>query len=273
MSARPPRVLAIAGTDPTGGAGIQADIKSISANGGYAMAVVTAVVAQNTRGVRAVRVLDRRLVAAQLEAVSDDVAIDAVKIGMLGSPGVARTVAQWLDRVRPPIVVLDPVMRSTTGGLLTSPRALASVRALASRVDLVTPNRDELALLLGRPRAASWRQAVEQATEACELWRTRVLLTGGDGEGELATDALVEPHPHGGVEVTESTAPRVRTVHTHGTGCALSSALATLQVGHGDWSRSLALAKQWLDGALRGAGMLEVGRGAGPLHHFHRQNG
>lgn len=268
--ARPPRVLAIAGTDPTGGAGIQADIKTISALGGYAMAAITAVVAQNTTGVRAVRPVSARLLAAQLDAVSDDVETDAVKIGMLGSSSAARTVAAWLDRARPPIVVLDPVMRATTGGRLTSRRALGSVRELIRRVDLVTPNRDELALLLGRSPADEWQRAVDDAIEAATLWGTRVLLTGGDGAGDLAVDVLVEPHANGGARLTEASAPRVATRHTHGTGCALSSALATLQAVENDWARSVARVKQWLGGALRDAEVLEVGRGAGPLHHFHR---
>lgn len=270
MSGRPPRVLAIAGTDPTGGAGIQADIKTISALGGYAMAAITAVVAQNTTGVRAVRPVSARLLAAQLDAVSDDVEIDAVKIGMLGSSSAARTVAAWLGRARPPIVVLDPVMRATTGGRLTSRRALGSVRELIRRVDLVTPNRDELALLLGRTPADEWQRAVDDAVEAATLWGTRVLLTGGDGAGDLAVDVLVEPRANGGARLTEASAPRVATHHTHGTGCALSSALATLQAVENDWARSVARAKQWLVGTLRDAEMLEVGRGAGPLHHFHR---
>jgi len=211
MSARPPRVLAIAGTDPTGGAGIQADIKTISAHGGYAMAAITAIVAQNTTGVRAVRAVSPRLLREQLEAVSDDVEIDAVKIGMLGSASAARTVAAWIDRARPPIVVLDPVLRATTGGALTSPRAIGGMRALIERVDLVTPNRDELAALLGRPRRAVWPDAVDDAAEAAALWGSRVLLTGGDGDGGFAVDMLVEPRRDGAPRVTEASAPRIAT--------------------------------------------------------------
>lgn len=268
MRSGPPRVLAIAGTDPTGGAGIQADIKTIGAHGGYAMAAITAIVAQNTTGVRAIRPVSARLLTAQLDAVSDDVEIDAVKIGMLGSASAARAVAAWLDRARPPIVVLDPVLRATTGRALTSPAAISGMRALVKRVDIMTPNRDELAALLGRPRRASWGDAVDDAVDAAALWGSRVLLTGGDGAGDLAVDVLVEPRGEGAPRSTEASATRVATPHTHGTGCALSSALATLQVREGDWSRSLARAKQWLGDALRAAEVLEVGRGAGPLHHL-----
>ena len=264
------RVLAIAGTDPTGGAGIQADIKTIGAHGGYAMAAITAIVVQNTTGVRAVRPVSARLLTAQLDAVSDDVEIDAVKIGMLGSAGAVRAVAAWLDRARPPIIVLDPVLRATTGRTLTSPGALRSMRSLIERVDVVTPNRDELAALLGRPRRAAWPGAVDDAADAAALWGSRVLLTGGDGQGDSVIDVLVEPSGDNAPRLTEVSAPRVATPCTHGTGCALSSALATLQVSERDWARSLDRAKQWLGGALREAAVLEVGRGAGPLHHAHR---
>ncbi len=137
--AQVPRVLSVAGTDPTGGAGIQADLKSIAANGGYGMAVITALVAQNTHGVRSVHVPPVSFLTEQLDAVSDDVQIDAVKIGMLATAEVVHAVGDWLDRVAPPIVVLDPVMVATSGDRLLDPDAEQALRGLVSRVNLVTP--------------------------------------------------------------------------------------------------------------------------------------
>ena len=142
-----PRVLSIAGTDPTGGAGIQADLKSIAANGGYGMAVVTALVAQNTMGVRSVHLPPASFLIEQLDAVSDDVEIDAVKIGMLANAEIIDTVRGWLGRVRPPLVVLDPVMVATSGDRLLDVEAEVAMRSLLSQVDLVTPNIPELAVL------------------------------------------------------------------------------------------------------------------------------
>ena len=157
-----PRVLSIAGTDPTGGAGIQADLKSIAANGGYGMAVVTALVAQNTRGVRSVHTPPVEFLREQLDAVSDDVVIDAVKIGMLADVDVIREVRSWLEAIRPPLVVLDPVMVATSGDRLLESSAEQALRDLVSLADLVTPNIPELAVLLQEPTACSWLEAVEQ---------------------------------------------------------------------------------------------------------------
>ncbi|WP_258546475.1 bifunctional hydroxymethylpyrimidine kinase/phosphomethylpyrimidine kinase, partial [Microbacterium sp. H6] len=150
-----PRVLSIAGSDPSGGAGIQADLKSIAANGGYGMAVLTALTAQNTQGVRAVHVPPVDFLRAQLDAVSDDIVIDAVKIGMLADAEVIRAVGAWLDRVRPPVVVLDPVMVATSGDRLLDPEAERALHGLLARATLVTPNLAELAVLAGR-EIADW---------------------------------------------------------------------------------------------------------------------
>ncbi|SDO29191.1 hydroxymethylpyrimidine/phosphomethylpyrimidine kinase [Microbacterium sp. ru370.1] len=259
-----PRVLSIAGTDPTGGAGVQADLKSIAAFGGYGMAAVTALVAQNTLGVREVHVPPTAFLAAQLRAVSDDVEIDAVKIGMLGSVEVAATVETWLTEVQPPIVVLDPVMVATSGDRLLAPDAEEAVRALCRRAHLVTPNLPELAVLVGQPRATTWQAAVAQAQLLAEGARTTVLLKGGHLDGEQSPDAIVD-----GSGVTPVAGRRVDTPHTHGTGCSLSSAMATL-AGHGlSWPEALTRAKRWLTGALEHAGALHVGRGNGPIDHLH----
>jgi len=264
-----PRVLSIAGTDPTGGAGVQADLKSIGALGGYGMAVVTALVAQNTRGVREVHVPPTKFLVAQLDAVSDDVEIDAVKIGMLQSAEIIGTVRQWLGRVRPPIVVLDPVMVATSGDPLLDPAAEEALRELARDVDLVTPNLAELAVLTGRTRATSWAQAVADAQALARDTGTTVLLKGGHLDGADCPDAIVAAHG----AVHEVGGARVQTRHTHGTGCSLSSAMATLRAGGATWPEALQRAKTWLTGALARADALRVGEGNGPIDHFHELRG
>ena len=260
-----PRVLSIAGTDPTGGAGIQADLKSIAALGGYGMAVVTALVAQNTRGVREVHVPPTAFLTAQLDAVSDDVEIDAVKLGMLQSAEIIDTVREWLGRVRPPVVVLDPVMVATSGDRLLDPTAEEALRALASEVDLITPNLAELAVLVRRPRATSWGQALADARVLARATGTAVLLKGGHLDGADCPDAIVGPDG----TAHEVAGARVQTRNTHGTGCSLSSAMATLRAGGAAWPDALVRAKAWLSGALAHADALGVGEGNGPIDHFH----
>lgn len=263
-----PRILSIAGTDPTGGAGIQADLKSIAANGGYGMAVVTALVAQNTHGVRSVHTPPVGFLREQLDAVSDDVVIDAVKIGMLGSTGVARTVAAWLADVRPPAVVLDPVMVASSGDRLLSPDAEDALRGLLHQVDLVTPNLPELAALLEEASAQSWEQALDQGRRLAGTYDTAVLVKGGHLDGAAAPDALVMPDGERGFTVSEFSSVRVSTKNTHGTGCSLSSAVATLFARTGNWAHALEGAKAWLQEALENADLLEVGTGHGPVNHF-----
>ncbi|WP_312178991.1 bifunctional hydroxymethylpyrimidine kinase/phosphomethylpyrimidine kinase [Arthrobacter sp.] len=264
-----PRVLSIAGTDPSGGAGIQADLKSIAATGGYGMAVVTALVAQNTHGVRSVHTPPVEFLREQLEAVSDDVVIDAVKIGMLGTAEVTRTVAGWLAEVRPPVVVLDPVMVATSGDRLLSSAAEDALRQLLHRVDLVTPNLPELAVLLQESPAQTWDQALSQGQRLAGAYSTAVLVKGGHLAGETAPDALVVPDGVGGFAVAEVSTARVATKNTHGTGCSLSAAMATLYARTGNWTQTLKAAKDWLQEALESADLLNVGTGHGPVNHFH----
>lgn len=265
-----PRVLSIAGTDPTGGAGIQADLKSISANGGYGMAVVTALVAQNTAGVRSVHRPPVAFLREQLLAVSDDVHIDAVKIGMLSSVPVIDEVGAWLDRVRPPIVVLDPVMVATSGDRLLDAQAESALRGLLARAQICTPNLTELAVLAECGLARTWVEALDQAHAVSARHGLLVLVTGGHLGGDESPDALVDATGGlaGGRTHSELVGERVPTKNTHGTGCSLSSALATRQAQLGDWELALADAKTWLTESLRHADELEVGRGNGPIHHF-----
>jgi len=264
-----PRVLSIAGTDPTGGAGIQADLKSIAAHGGYGMAAVTALVAQNTCGVRSVHAPPAEFLREQLQAVSDDVVIDAVKIGMLGDVAAIQVVRQWLEETRPPIVVLDPVMVATSNDRLLQPEAEDALRGLLPLAHLVTPNLPELAVLLDAPVAADWDQALEQGRELSRRHGLKVLVKGGHLHGADSPDALVDAAAGPGADVLELSAPRVDTGNTHGTGCSLSAAMATVQARILDWPESLRRVKHWLTGALERADELDVGRGHGPIHHFH----
>ncbi len=283
-----PRVLSIAGTDPTGGAGIQADLKSFGAHGAYGMAVTTALVAQNTHGVRAVHVPGPAFLRAQLDAVSDDVEIDAVKIGMVADEANAREIAAWLDDLTAsratagtprPWVVLDPVMVATSGHRLLDEGAEEAVRDLATRSDVVTPNLPELAVLLGPARAgtsgpdvaATWEDALRQATAYADASGAVVLLKGGHLRGGTSPDALVAPRPGAAPAVTRLDAERVDTPHTHGTGCSLSAALAALRPQRASWQEAAREAKEWLTGALRAGAALRVGTGRGPVDHLHRE--
>ncbi|GLY19501.1 bifunctional hydroxymethylpyrimidine kinase/phosphomethylpyrimidine kinase [Kineosporia rhizophila] len=261
-----PRVLSIAGTDPTGGAGVQADLKSIAANGGYGMAVVTALVAQNTRGVRSVHTPPVSFLREQLEAVSDDVEIDAVKIGMLGEEAVIGEVTAWLDHVRPSVVVLDPVMVATSGDRLLGAGAEQALREMLPLAGLVTPNVPELAVLSGAEVAQEWDEVVRQALAVSERWGVRVLAKGGHLNGDVVSDALVDAGAT--VPVRRLDAARVRTQATHGTGCSLSSAVATWQAATGDWFTSIDRSKRWLTESLRHGEALAVGQGHGPVSHF-----
>lgn len=268
-----PRVLSIAGTDPTGGAGIQADLKSIAALGGYGMAVVTSLVAQNTQGVRSVHTPPAEFLRAQLDAVSDDVTIDAVKIGMLGDAVTIAVVRDWLSETRPPVVVLDPVMVATSGDRLLHAEAETELRKLVPWADLVTPNLPELAVLVGEPVAPSWSEALKQAAWLSRTCGVIVLVKGGHLESESSPDALVDADGRLGAaekNVVEFSSPRIATSNTHGTGCSLSSAVATVMARTGDWAEAVAQTKDWLQDALINAHELQVGHGSGPINHFHR---
>lgn len=260
----PPRVLSIAGTDPTGGAGIHADLKAIAACGGYGMAAVTALVAQNTRGVRDVHIPPPAFLQEQLEAVSDDVTVDAVKTGMLFDADTIGVVADWLRHTSPPVVVMDPVMVATGGDRLLKEDAERAMRDLLPQVHLVTPNVDELAVLLMDEPAATWDHLVSQAQRLAASADVLVLAKGGHLSEREVRDALVDAD---GVRHVVSS-PRIRTSSTHGTGCSLSAAMATLRVRHGAWEPALSAAKPWLARAIEDGQHLQVGSGNGPISHF-----
>jgi len=271
VSPRIARVLSVAGTDPTGGAGIQADLKSIAANGGYGMAVVTALVAQNTRGVRSVHVPPVSFLREQLLAVSDDVEIDAVKIGMLADVNVIRTVSEWLEQVQPPLVVLDPVMIATSGDRLLAADAEQALREMLRVVHLVTPNIPELGILAASPVATDWAEVLQQAQRVAETYGVLVLAKGGHLAGDRVPDALVDAHT-----VREFPGIRIDTPNTHGTGCSFSSAVTTRVAARAggagpsfaDWGDAIAEAKLWLTESIAHSDDLQVGSGHGPIQHF-----
>ncbi|MDO4631873.1 MAG: bifunctional hydroxymethylpyrimidine kinase/phosphomethylpyrimidine kinase [Corynebacterium sp.] len=264
-----PRVLSIAGTDPTGGAGVQADLKSIAAAGGYGMSAVTALVAQNTHGVRSIHTPPVEFLREQLDAVTDDVVIDAVKIGMLGTVDTISIVRQWLVGHPMPLVVLDPVMVATSGHRLIDPEAEQAIIELAQLVDVVTPNIPELAVLVEADKPAeTFEQVLAQAASFARNSNTIVIAKGGHLHGPEADNAAV--YPDGRVHTVRT--HRVDTTNTHGTGCSLSSALAT-RLAAGDTSAdALEWVSYWINDAIAAGAALEVGEpgGHGPVDHFHQ---
>lgn len=257
-------ILSIAGSDPSGGAGIQADIKAISANGGYAMAALTGLTAQNTKGVWAVDLVAPEMVTAQIAAIRADIHIDAVKIGMLGSAAIIAAVVAALDGLAVP-VVLDPVMVAKGGDRLLAAEAVAALRdQLLPRATVITPNLPEAADLLRLHEARDRDGMAAQARLLLDLGPGAVLLKGGHLSEADAPDLLVTPQ---GAEWFEG--PRHPTKNTHGTGCTLSSTLATL-LGRGlPLPEAVATAKAYVAGAIAAADGLRVGHGHGPTHHFH----
>lgn len=222
MKPPPPRILAIAGSDSSGGAGIQADIKTITMLGGYAMTAITAVTAQNTTGVSAIVALSPDLVGAQIEACVSDIGVDAVKIGMLGSPAIADAVADGLQGLGVP-VVFDPVMVATSEAVLASRETIDAMRSrLMPLATLLTPNIPELEDLTGS-ELRTLKQVGEAATALADQFGCHVLAKGGHSEDRTITDLLVAP---GGLAL-KFEHERIDTKHTHGTGCTLSSAIAT----------------------------------------------
>jgi hydroxymethylpyrimidine/phosphomethylpyrimidine kinase len=259
-------VLTIAGTDPSGGAGIQADIKTFSALGVYATSAITAVVAQNTRGVRAYVALEPSFVSDQIDAVLEDVRIDAVKIGMVANAAIAEAIAGRLRHHAASNIVLDPVMVATSGHALLDADAVAAVRdLLVPLATIITPNLSEAAVFL--ERADNWTPDDMRAVlpDLLALGSDWVLLKGGHlRDSADSTDLLIGPNG-----TTALATRRIVTRNDHGTGCTLSSAIAALLPSRGV-EESVRQAKAFLHGALAASDALSVGRGHGPLHHFHR---
>jgi len=261
-----PNVLSIAGSDPSGGAGLQADLKTFGALGAYGMAAVTALTAQNTQGVRGWEEVSPVFVADQLCAVFDDVRVDAVKIGMLGSAGVVEAVAEVLARYKPPCVVLDPVMVATSGDSLVAADAVAAMKdCLIPLCDVLTPNIPEGEKLLRK----SVMDMEDAARDLLALGADCVYLKGGHLKGAVARDVLAFRGGH--VEVFE--AARLDVGALHGTGCTLSSALAVFLAKGMPVAEAARLAKDFVYGAIVAASHVDVGGGVRPLHHFYRVEG
>ncbi|WAT01390.1 bifunctional hydroxymethylpyrimidine kinase/phosphomethylpyrimidine kinase [Rouxiella chamberiensis] len=264
-------VLTIAGTDPSGGAGIQADLKTFSALEAYGTSVITALVAQNTRGVQSVYHIEPDFVGAQLDSVLSDVRIDSAKIGMLANTQVVETVAERLQHYRkrqraPAFVVLDTVMLAKSGDPLLTPDAVEALRRwLLPQVSMITPNLPEAAALLGCEMATDEREMCRQGEALLAMGCEAVLMKGGHLSDSESPDWLMTAHYR-----ERFTAPRVATRHTHGTGCTLSAALAALRPRRENWPDTVRAAKTYLQEALKQADSLEVGEGIGPVHHFHR---
>ncbi|HET6679709.1 MAG TPA: bifunctional hydroxymethylpyrimidine kinase/phosphomethylpyrimidine kinase [Gemmatimonadaceae bacterium] len=264
---RIPVVLAIAGSDPSGGAGLQADLKTAAALGVFGAAAVTLLTVQSTRAITDVSLVDPDLVRRQVDAVFDDGPVDAIKIGALGSGAIAGAVADVLD-ARPGVpVVLDPVLRATSGGSLLADEAFGVLRTrLFPRATVITPNLDEAGALLGAPAPGS---VTEMRAAAAEL-RARfgvsaVLLKGGHLPGNVATDVLDD----GGASV-ELSRPRISTERVHGAGCSLSSAIAA-RLAHGDaLAGACDFATGWVAGAIAAGAPLDATRGARVLFHGYR---
>jgi hydroxymethylpyrimidine/phosphomethylpyrimidine kinase len=258
-----PNILSIAGSDPSGGAGIQADIKTISANGGYAMAVITALTAQNTQGVTGVQMIAQDFVAAQIAAIRADIRVDAVKIGMLGDAGIIDVVVKALSDLGAPIV-LDPVMVAKSGDRLLQTEAVEALRAALPRASVITPNLPEAADLLDVPEAMTRSEMESQARALLALGPPAVLLKGGHLGGDDCPDLLANA-----AGLMWLPGVRQATRKTHGTGCTLSSALATF-LGFGlPLPDAAAHAKAYVARAIATADALTVGTGHGPTHHFH----
>ncbi|MGY2799058.1 hydroxymethylpyrimidine/phosphomethylpyrimidine kinase [Ewingella americana] len=258
--------LTIAGTDPSGGAGIQADLKTFSALAAYGTSVITALVAQNTRGVQSVYNIDPAFVAAQLDSVLGDVRIDTAKIGMLANSDIVEAVAERLRHYQPPFVVLDTVMLAKSGDPLLSADSVEALRRLLlPQVAIITPNLPEAAALLECDMAQNEQEMREQGEALLAMGCDAVLMKGGHLTDSESPDWLFM---RGSRE--RFTAPRVETRHTHGTGCTLSAALAALRPRHDNWPDTVRAAKAYLQQALIQADSLEVGHGIGPVHHFHQ---
>lgn len=264
MSARIANVLSIAGSDPSGGAGIQADLKTFAALGCYGMAAITALTAQNTRGVSAVHAPPPEFLAAQIDAIFSDISVDAVKIGMLGTPEIVAVVTERLLHWSARNIVLDPVLVATSGDSLGAPGVVeAMLDKLIPLANVVTPNLPEVARLTDLPTPQDTK-AMQQAGETLLARGAKAaLVKGGHLEGE-AVDLLVTADG-----ARAYAALRIATRNTHGTGCTLSSAIAACLARGCALEEAVAEAKAYLTAALSGADRLDVGGGHGPVDHLH----
>jgi hydroxymethylpyrimidine/phosphomethylpyrimidine kinase len=258
-----PRVLSIAGSDSGGGAGIQADLKTIAALGCYGMTAITALTAQNTTGVRAIHGVPPQMLADQIDAVVEDIGVDAVKIGMLHAPEIVRTVAAAIERHRLQRVVLDPVMIATSGAVLIGEDAVSVlVRELFPKALVITPNLDEAALLVGRP-LGNEADMEAAARQLLEMGARAVLVKGGHLTGDIVSDLLLERDG----DPCWMRGARIHSPNTHGTGCTLSSAIASHLALGAALPEAVQRAREYVRGALQAGANVRTGAGSGPLNH------
>jgi hydroxymethylpyrimidine/phosphomethylpyrimidine kinase len=260
-----PIALTIAGSDSSGGAGIQADLKTFAALGVYGASVITVLTAQNTNGVSGIHLVPADFVTAQMDAVFSDLDVKAVKIGMVGQLATIDAIVAALKRWSPRHIVLDPVMVATSGDRLLAADAVEALRTrLIPRASLITPNLPEAAALLDEPVAESETAIERQGKRLLAMGCPAVLIKGGHGQGAESIDYLVR-----GNGIIALTAPRIATKNTHGTGCSLSSAIAAGLARGEDMETAVRNAKVWVSAAIAAADRLGVGHGNGPIHHFH----
>jgi hydroxymethylpyrimidine/phosphomethylpyrimidine kinase len=258
--------LTIAGSDSSGGAGIQADLKTFAAFGVYGASVITALTAQNTNGVSGIHLVPADFVIAQMDAVFGDLDVRAVKIGMVAQLATVDAIVAGLERWSPGHVVLDPVMVATSGDRLLAAEAVDALRTkLIPLASLLTPNLPEAAALLDEEVAVSEAAIESQGRRLLAMGCAAVLIKGGHGQGAESIDYLVS-----GNGVIALAAPRIATKNTHGTGCSLSSAIAAGLAKGEDMETAVRNAKAWVSAAIAAADRINVGHGHGPIHHFHQ---
>jgi hydroxymethylpyrimidine/phosphomethylpyrimidine kinase len=261
-----PVALTIAGSDSSGGAGIQADLKSFAALGVYGASAITALTAQNTKGVSGIHVVPPEFLSAQIDAVFSDLEVGAVKIGMVAQLASIEVIAAGLRRWSPRHVVLDPVMVATSGDRLLAASAVEALRTkLIPLATIITPNLPEAAVLLNEPLAADEATIESQGRKLLTLGCPAALIKGGHGQGSESVDYLVRA---GGALALS--APRLATDNTHGTGCSLSSAITAELAKGADLETAVRNAKAFISAAIANADRFSVGHGHGPIHHFHR---
>jgi len=260
-----PNLLSIAGSDPSGGAGIAADLKTFAALSCNGMAVITALTAQNSHGVKSMHVPPADFAAAQIDAIFEDIEVAAVKVGMLGSGAVTLAVAERLAFYKPRLIVLDPVLAATSGGALSADgTSEAMIRHLFPLATVITPNISEAARLSGETIAPD-REGMRRAAMLLHARGAKALLIkGGHLEGATSDDLFFD-----GMSYRLFSAPRIKTPNTHGTGCTLSSAIAAYLAKGCALPQAIGAAKTYLNGALAAAGALSAGHDPGPLNHFH----
>jgi hydroxymethylpyrimidine/phosphomethylpyrimidine kinase len=261
-----PVALTIAGSDSSGGAGIQADLKTFAALGIYGASAITALTAQNTRGVTGIHVVPAEFLRAQIDAVFADLDVGAVKIGMVAELALIEAIVDALKRWSPAHVVLDPVMVATSGDRLLAAEAVDALRKkLMPLATIITPNLPEAAALLDEPVAATEAAIESQGQRLLALGCPAVLIKGGHGQGSESIDILIRAN--GSIALK---APRVATQNTHGTGCSLSSAITAELAKGAELETAVRNAKAFITAAIASADRFTVGHGHGPIHHFHR---